>query len=122
MDGGTFSLPFVRSFENRARRTVEQSPDQDERERVLLSWIEDLKETTLNVLLWIGLEVDKVEDEGGEEGREKEEDEAEPVLEADDAGYGTGEAGRDELYIVYGVAVGEDVRSVQPSLLLVVGG
>jgi hypothetical protein len=86
-----------------------------------LSWVDDLKEATLNILFWIGLEVDKVEHDGCEEGRDEEEEEAEPVLEADDPSDGTGEAGGDELDVVYGIGVEEDVRSAE-TLLLVLGG
>jgi aspartate-semialdehyde dehydrogenase len=75
----------------------------------------------LNILFWIGLEVDKVEHDGGEEGRDEEEEEAEPVLEAYDPCDGAGEAGGDELDVVYGIGVEEDVRSAE-ALLLVLGG
>ena len=116
--GGTFSFPFRPPGE---RRTVEQSPHEDERESILLSWVYDLKEAALNVLFRIGLEVDKVEHDGCEEGREEEEEKAEPVLETDDSCDCAGEAGRDELDVVYGIGVGEDVRTAEP-LLLVFGG
>lgn len=101
--------------------SVEQSPDEDKRESILLSWVDDLKVATLNVLFWIGLEVDKVEHDGCEEGREEEEEEPEPVLETDDSSDSAGEAGRDKLDVVYRIAVEEDVGTIQP-LLLVFGG
>jgi hypothetical protein len=105
----------------RERRTVEQSPDKDERKGILLSWVDDLEEATLNVLFWTGLEVEKVEHSGCEEGRDEEEEEAEPVLEADDASDGTCEAGGDELDVVYRIRVEENVRSAE-TLLLLLGG
>ena len=86
-----------------------------------MSWVHDLKEATLNVLLWTGLEVDKVEHDRREEGGEEEEEEAEPVLETDYPSNGAGEAGGDELDVVYGISVEEDVRSAE-ALLLVLGG
>jgi hypothetical protein len=86
-----------------------------------LSWVDDFKEASLNVFFWIGLEVDKVEHDGGEEGCEEEEEESEPVLKPDDPSDGAGEAGGDELDVVYGVGVEEDVRSAE-ALLLVLGG
>src|SRR6266702_85107 len=120
MDGRDIQLSkFIAS--TRERRTVEQGPEEVERKGILLSWVDDLKETTLNVLVWIGLEVDKVEHDGREEGREEEEEEPEPVLETDDSSNSAGEAGRDELDVVYGIGVEEEVRTTQP-LLLVFGG
>ena len=117
---GTFSFPISTAL-IKERQTVEQSPHEDERESILLSWVENLKEATLDVLFRICLEVDKVEYDGREEGREKEEEKAEPVLETDDSSDGAGKAGRDELDVVYGIGVEEDVRSAEP-LLLVFGG
>ena len=86
-----------------------------------MSWVEGLKEATLNVHFWIGLEVGKVEHDGREEGREEEEEEAEPVLETDYPSDGAGETGRDERDVVYGIGVEEDVWTTE-ALLLVFGG
>jgi hypothetical protein len=76
-----------------------------------LSRIDDLDETTLNILFWVPLEVKKVEVEGGRERGDDEEDETKPVFEAEYASYCAGEAGRDELDIVYRVVVEQDVRT-----------
>ena len=120
MDGRDIQLSISNAW-TKEGRTVEQSPDEDERESILLSWVDNLKDSTLNVLFWVPLEVDKVEYNGCEEGCDEEEEKAEPVLETDDSGDGTGEARRDKLDVVYGIGVEEEVRGTEP-LLLVFGG
>ena len=58
----------------------------------------------------VRLEVEEVQHDGGEEGREDEEQETKPVLEAKYPGDCTGEAGGDELDVVYRVIIEQDVR------------
>jgi len=102
--------------------SVEQGPDENERESVLLSWIHGFEKSVLEKLSGVRLEIVEIEEEGGEEGREDEENEAEPVLEAKYPCDCTREAGGDELDVVNGVVVEQDMRSEEPLLLVVWGG
>jgi hypothetical protein len=76
-----------------------------------LSWIHGLKEATLEILFGVRLEVEEVEYDGSEEGCKDEENETEPVLEAEYASDCAGEARGDELDVVYRISIEEDVRS-----------
>ena len=76
-----------------------------------MSWIHGLKQATLKVLFGARFEVEEVEYNGSDERCEDEQNETEPVLEAEDASDCTGEARGDELDVVYRIIVEENVRS-----------
>ena len=84
-----------------------------------MSWIHGFEKSTLKKLSRARLEVEEVEYEGSEECREDEENKAEPVLEAKYACDCTGEAGGDELDVVYRVVIEQDMRGKEPLLLIV---
>lgn len=76
-----------------------------------MSWIHGLEEPALEILLGVHFEVEKVEYNGSEERCKEEENETEPVLEAEYASDCAREAGGDEFDVVYRVVVEEYVGS-----------
>ena len=76
-----------------------------------MSWIHGLEEPTLEILSGVRLEVEKVKYNGSEERCKEEENETEPVLEAEYASDCAREARGDEFDVVYRVVVEEDMRS-----------
>jgi hypothetical protein len=76
-----------------------------------LSWIHGLEEAALEILFGVRLEVEEVEYDGSEEGCKDEENETEPVLEAEYPSDCAGEARGDELDVVYRISIEEDVGS-----------
>ncbi|KAI0291609.1 hypothetical protein B0F90DRAFT_1812118 [Multifurca ochricompacta] len=74
----------------------------------------------MNIFFWTGFDVEEVEQHGSKKGGEDEQDEAKPILEAEDASDSACEARRDELDVVYRIGIEEDMRTEK--LLLLLGG
>jgi hypothetical protein len=87
-----------------------------------LSRIHGFEKSALEKLSGARLEVEEVEQEGGKECCKDEENEPEPVLEAKYPCDCTGEAGGDELDVVYRVVIEQDMRGKEPLLLVVLSG
>ncbi|KAI0294595.1 aspartate-semialdehyde dehydrogenase [Multifurca ochricompacta] len=71
----------------------------------------------MNIFFWTGFDVEEVEQHGSKKGGEDEQDEAKPILEAEDASDSACEARRDELDVVYRIGIEEDMRTEKLLLL-----